>query len=136
MLFKRISGMALAAAMVAALVPTAATAQDYGWYDGYGWGQYEGYGEGHHDGYRRGHSDGYQRAWEDAYDYDRAYDQEARHYYRSCRRDSGTGGLIVGALAGGLFGREIARDRTAGAIIGGGVGALAGRAIDRGGQRC
>jgi len=140
MLFKRISGMALGAAIVATMVPTTASAQTYGWYDGYGQGQYEGYdegyGDGRYDGYRRGHSNGYDRGWEDASDYDRVYEQEVRHYHRRCQRSSGTGGLVIGALAGGLFGREVARDRTAGAIIGGGVGALAGRAIDRGGERC
>ena len=54
-------------------------------------------------------------------------------------RDNGTGGTIIGAIAGGLLGNEVGRnsgrygqgDGTAGAIIGAGVGALAGRAIDR-----
>ena len=48
-------------------------------------------------------------------------------------RCSSSTGTIIGAIAGGLLGREIAGrgDRTVGAIIGAGAGALAGRAIDR-----
>jgi Glycine zipper 2TM domain len=55
---------------------------------------------------------------------------------RSCSK--GTGGTIIGAVAGGLLGRTVVRrggDRTAGTIIGAGVGALAGRAIDKSGSR-
>ena len=50
--------------------------------------------------------------------------------YRGC--DRGTGGTIIGAIAGGLLGNEVARrgDKTVGTIIGGAAGALAGRAID------
>lgn len=59
---------------------------------------------------------------------------------RGYRCDKGTGGTIVGAIAGGLLGREVTGrygDRTMGTIIGAGVGAVAGRAIDRsGGNRC
>ncbi|USI73346.1 glycine zipper 2TM domain-containing protein [Sphingomonas morindae] len=51
---------------------------------------------------------------------------------RPCR-DAGTGGTIIGAIAGGLLGNGIAGhgDRAAGTLLGGGLGALAGRAIDR-----
>jgi uncharacterized protein YcfJ len=55
-----------------------------------------------------------------------------------CRND-GTTGTIVGAIAGGLLGHEIAGrrgDKTTGVIIGGAVGAVAGRAIDKGNGRC
>jgi len=48
--------------------------------------------------------------------------------------DNGTGGTIIGAIAGGLLGNAaIGRrgDRTAGTIAGAGVGALVGRAADR-----
>jgi hypothetical protein len=64
------------------------------------------------------------------YDYDRGY--------RDQRCSKGTGGLIIGAIAGGLLGREVVGrrgDRTAGTILGAGVGALAGRAIDKGSNR-
>lgn len=68
--------------------------------------------------------------------YDNRYDYDRRNY-RRC--DNGTGGTIIGGVAGALAGREIAGrrgDRTAGAIIGGAIGALAGRAIDRSNDRC
>ena len=76
------------------------------------------------------------------------YDRESRYdrgdqydrNYRGNRCDKGTGGTIIGAIAGGLLGHEIVGrrgDRTAGVIIGAGVGALTGRAIDRSnGRRC
>lgn len=69
---------------------------------------------------------------------DRRYDQ--RRYnnrnYRQC--DNGTGGTVIGAIAGGLAGHEIAGrgDRTLGVILGGAVGAIAGRAIDKGNDGC
>jgi len=84
--------------------------------------------------------------------YDRRYDRRAdrrdyrndrRYYQRNDRRnyrqcDNGTGGTIIGAVAGGLAGHEIAGrgDRTVGTIIGGAIGALAGRAIDKGNDGC
>jgi len=76
---------------------------------------------------------------------DRGYYRGDRYYGGSRRsyggrgycRDKGTGGTIIGAIAGGLLGHEIGNGRydrgdgTTGAIVGAGVGALAGRAIDR-----
>jgi opacity protein-like surface antigen len=55
-----------------------------------------------------------------------------------CRRGNGTTGLIIGAGAGALLGREIdgGRDRTLGTILGAAGGGLLGREIDRGGVRC
>lgn len=55
-----------------------------------------------------------------------------------CRRDNGTTGLIIGAAAGALLGRELAGsgDRTIGMLLGGAGGALLGQAIDRGELRC
>lgn len=57
-------------------------------------------------------------------------------YY--CKRDNGTTGLIVGAVAGGLLGRTIAGngDKTLGTLLGGAGGALLGREVDRGGIKC
>ena len=54
-----------------------------------------------------------------------------RAYVRRC--DRGTGGTILGAIAGGLIGNAGAgrRDRELGTIVGGGAGALSGRAIAR-----
>lgn len=65
------------------------------------------------------------------------YDRRNDRRYRQC--DNGTGGTIIGAIAGGLAGHEIAGrgDKTVGAVVGGAVGAIAGRAIDRSdGRRC
>ncbi len=71
-----------------------------------------------------------------AYGYDNYGDRDGG--YRCQKR--GTTGMIIGAVAGGLLGREVVGwrgDRTAGTIVGAGVGALAGRALDRnGGRRC
>lgn len=67
--------------------------------------------------------------------------RDNRAYYGDryrCRND-GTTGTIVGAIAGGLLGHEVAGrrgDKTTGVIIGGAVGAVAGRAIDKGNGRC
>lgn len=89
-------------------------------------------------GWDRGYERGYGRGYERGYYEDRGrYDD--RRDYRGYRCDNGTGGLVIGGVAGALAGREIAGrrgDRTAGAIIGGAVGALAGRAIDRSDRRC
>ncbi len=78
------------------------------------------------------------------YDDDGYYSSRDRDNYRYHRRDrgyrcdKGTGGTVIGAVAGGLAGREIARrgNRTEGAIIGAAVGALAGRAIDKSDSNC
>ncbi|WP_426386588.1 glycine zipper 2TM domain-containing protein [Sphingobium sp. R-21] len=129
---KFLINMGAALAMgVASLAATAtpAMARD-GWGRHYERGDYyrgdRGY-RGYRDGYYRG--DGYYRDG-----YYRGY----RGGYRC--RDNGTGGTIIGAIAGGLLGNEVGKgsgrygrrgDGTTGAIIGAGVGALAGRAIDR-----
>jgi uncharacterized protein YcfJ len=67
--------------------------------------------------------------------------RDDRRYYANNQRcrDNGTGGTVIGAIAGGLLGHEVAGrrgDKTAGVIIGGAVGALAGRAIDKADSRC
>jgi len=90
------------------------------------------------DGYSR-----YERG--DRYDrYDRReyrrgdrYYQNNRNNYQRCN-NSGTGGTIIGAVAGGLLGNEVARrgNKTEGSIIGAAVGALAGRAIDKSYRTC
>ena len=60
---------------------------------------------------------------------------DGRYY---CRRGNGTTGLVVGAAAGALIGRELdgGRDRTLGTILGAAGGGLLGREIDRGRLRC
>jgi uncharacterized protein YcfJ len=67
---------------------------------------------------------------------DRYYRNNDRNNYRRC--DKGTGGTIIGAVAGGLLGNEVARrgNKTEGSIIGAAVGALAGRAIDKSDSNC
>ncbi|WP_082813382.1 glycine zipper domain-containing protein [Sphingopyxis terrae] len=132
------------AAIVSLTLPTGAAAQSWGWHDRSGDEWYDGYGDGRDDGYEDGRDDGYDHGWREGWHDRGRHARETAYYddeddyrsYHHCRRRSGTGGLIVGALAGGLLGREVARDRGAGTIIGGGVGALAGRAIDRGQNRC
>ena len=64
------------------------------------------------------------------------YDEVVYHgddgrYY--CHRSDGTTGLIVGAVAGGVVGSQLARGRSAalGTILGVAGGALIGQAIDR-----
>lgn len=91
----------------------------------------------------RGYNDGYYSRG-DRYDrYDRReYRRGDRYYrnnnYRNDRCDKGTGGTIIGAVAGGLLGNEVARrgNKTEGSIIGAAVGALAGRAIDKSDSNC
>ena len=81
-------------------------------------------------------SDNYGRG----YGYDRpgnynGGDRDGRYY---CKRDDGTTGTIVGALAGGVLGNVIAPggSKTLGTILGAGGGALAGRAIDKNDINC
>lgn len=73
---------------------------------------------------------------------DTRYARDNRYYGHSdryrCKNDGSTG-TIIGAIAGGLLGHEVAGrngDKTAGTIIGGAVGAVAGRAIDKSDSRC
>jgi len=131
-MFKTLTLAAGALIAAATLTPTAATAQGYSQGGGYYQPVQYRYRPGDYYG-RRGYRQE-RRAHRRAYN---------RHYGRGyggrgyCR-DSGTGGTILGAIAGGLLGAEIADggryhrgDEAAGAIVGAGVGALAGRAIDR-----
>ncbi len=55
-----------------------------------------------------------------------------------CEKKDGTTGLIIGAAAGALLGREVdgGRDRTLGTILGGAAGALLGKEVAQGGSRC
>jgi Glycine zipper 2TM domain len=89
-----------------------------------------GHGHGH------GHYDRYDDGGYSSYD-NRGYYGDRREYRRS-RCGSGTGGTIIGAVVGGLAGREIARrgNRTEGAVIGAAAGALAGRALGKASSRC
>ncbi|WP_017667554.1 glycine zipper 2TM domain-containing protein [Sandarakinorhabdus sp. AAP62] len=55
-----------------------------------------------------------------------------------CRRSSGSTGTIVGAVAGGVIGNQVAkrRDKTVATVAGAVVGGLLGRSIDRGRTVC
>lgn len=106
-------GAALAMGATALIPASPAAAQRY--HRDYRSDQYR------HDGYRnyRGH--------------DRRYYDNRRNYRGHERCDDGDGGTIVGAIAGGLLGHEVAGrgDHVLGTVLGAGAGALAGRAIDR-----
>jgi hypothetical protein len=126
MLKKIIISTAVAASALTAL-PAAAEAQSrYGYSSRYDNGQYsQRYGNGYYQRYDRRYAN------------QRYYNQRTynggyyNHYGQRC---SGSTGTIIGAIAGGLLGNEVAGrhgDRTLGAILGAGAGALAGRAIDR-----
>jgi|SRR5665213_4605206 hypothetical protein len=64
---------------------------------------------------------------------DRIYRGGDGHYY--CRRNDGTTGLVIGAVAGGLLGNAIGGN-TLGTLLGAGGGALIGQSVDRGNVRC
>lgn len=64
---------------------------------------------------------------------DRIYRGGDGRYY--CRRNDGTTGLVIGALAGGLLGNAIGGDAL-GTLLGAGGGALLGQQIDKGNYRC
>lgn len=99
---------------------------------------------------RNGDDDGYYSRG-DRYDRGDRYERNDRREYRrgdryyrnnayrsNSRCDKGTGGTIIGAVAGGLLGNEVASrgNKTEGSIIGAAVGALAGRAIDKSDSNC
>jgi hypothetical protein len=65
--------------------------------------------------------------------HDRIYRGGDGRYY--CRRNDGTTGLVIGALAGGLLGNAVGGN-TLSTLLGAGGGALLGQSIDRGNIRC
>ncbi len=102
-----------------------------------------------HNEYRAGdyYRGGYEGRthYRDYYRGDRHYRNSGYHrghdyrYDRYRCRDNGTGGAIIGAIAGGLLGSEVSRrgEKTTGAVVGAAVGAVAGHVIDKGdGRRC
>lgn len=56
----------------------------------------------------------------------------------NCRRQDGTTGLLVGALAGGTLGNMVSSqgDKRLGSVIGGTLGAVLGNEIAKGNMRC
>ncbi len=126
------AALAMGAASLA-VTATPAMARD-------GWGRHYERGD-YYRGDRGRYRGDYYRGDRRVYRGDRYYRNNSYRGYRGgyrCR-DNGTGGTIIGAIAGGLLGNEVGKgsgrygrgDGTTGAIIGAGVGALAGRAIDR-----
>lgn len=70
-----------------------------------------------------------------------AYDTAGGHYYDGCHRDTvnrGTGGAVVGALAGAVVGSQVAASghRTDGSLVGGVLGALIGNKVGRDSAAC
>ncbi|MEC3948907.1 glycine zipper 2TM domain-containing protein [Sphingobium sp. HWE2-09] len=112
------------AAAILAMLPLGACMSDNGGGRGYGYDR---------PGDRRGPP---RYARRPIRDNDQIYrDRDGRYY---CKRDDGTTGTIVGAIAGGVLGNVIAPggSKTLGTIIGGAGGALAGRAIDKNDINC
>ncbi len=137
---KKMVTLSIAALMSTATLGLAATpaAAQNGYYDRDGYSSYDARYNNRDD--RRYDRRDYRSYDRRDYRNDRRYDQRrynnTNRYRGQC--DNGTGGTIIGAIAGGLAGHEIAGrgDRTVGTIIGGAVGAIAGRAIDKGNDGC
>lgn len=129
---KKMVTLSIAALMSTATLGLAApAAAQNGYYDRDGYSSYDARYNRDNRRYDRRDYRSYDRR-----DYRNNDRRNYRGNYRQC--DNGTGGTVIGAIAGGLAGHEIAGrgDRTVGAIIGGAVGALAGRAIDKGNDGC
>jgi Glycine zipper 2TM domain len=121
-MFKKIAlSTAVAVAGLTAMPATAEAQSRYGYSS-----RYDNYNQDQR--YNRGYNQRYDRRYAN-----RRYRSHGYGNYYGRRCSNGSTGTIIGAIAGGLLGREIAGrgDRTVGAIIGAGAGALAGRAIDR-----
>ena len=149
---KTLSAIIAASVALTGLTATPAFARHHDDEYGYDQGNYRGNDDGYYrrvddrrydnrDYENRGYDNrGYDNRGYYNRDYDRSYNGNGR-YNGTCRQGKGTVGTIIGAVAGGLLGREIGRGgynnrpSTTGAIIGAGAGALAGRAIDRSGCR-
>jgi hypothetical protein len=123
-------GVAVAMGFATLLTSTPVMAHGHrGYYDD----RYEersGYNNGYYQ--NEGYNDGNYRNRDD-----RDYRDENAYRGRRCGK-SGTTGLIIGGVVGGLLGRAVVGrygDRTAGTIIGAGAGALAGRAIEKSDNR-
>ena len=128
-MLKRIALSTALAASALTAFPAAAEAQSrYGYSSRYDNSYYN----------QRAYNQGYGNAYYQPQRYDRRFVRQpyygGRYYNHYGRRCSGSTGTIIGAIAGGLLGSQVAGrrgDGALGAIIGAGAGALAGRAIDR-----
>lgn len=101
--------------------------QPVGWNGGWTGGYQGGYDDGYDGGYYGGNA-----GWNG----NRRGQWNGDHGY--CRRSSGGTGTVVGAIAGGVIGNQVARrnDRTVATVAGAVVGGLLGRSIDRGRTVC
>ena len=131
-MFKTLVLSTAVAASALTAFPAAAQAQGrYGYNNDYGYAYRDDgrrYDNRRYDGRRYDNRRYNDRAYYGGrYNYDRRY---GNYYGRRCSGETGT---IIGAIAGGLLGSQVAGrgDRTVGALIGGAAGALAGNAIDR-----
>jgi hypothetical protein len=124
---KRLMGLFLAAIIATPLaLPTEALAQrghDYRWdgdRNGNNWDPSRHYHSGRYKERRMGRNDQVYRGG------------DGRYY---CKRNDGTTGLVIGAIAGGILGNAIGGN-TLGTLLGAGGGALLGQSVDRGNVRC
>jgi hypothetical protein len=110
---------------------------------------------GRHNGWNRGRGNPHRSDRYDRYD-NRAYGyQPTRSYYSEpvyrdtrvwrgndgqyyCQKRDGTTGLIIGAAAGAIIGREVDSrgDRTLGTVLGAAAGAILGKKVAQGGSSC
>ena len=136
-MFTKTSLAVLAGATALTAIPAAAEARprhyNYGYSQPY-------YGGSYYGGYRA--SPRYYGNYGNGYYGRNSNSYYGRNYYgrNRSRCGSGTTGAIIGALAGGLIGREIDRgssryyrrgNGTTGLIVGGAAGALLGREVGR-----
>lgn len=111
-------------------------------------------------GHDRGRHKGWQRGRGNPHRYDRYSNrsygyQPSRSYYSEpvyrdtrvwrgndgrtyCQKRDGTTGLIIGAAAGAIIGREVDSrgDRTLGTVLGAAAGAILGKKVAQGGSSC
>lgn len=157
-MLKKSIALLMASTLCAGLfVQTAGAQPNYG-QSGFGAPVRGDYGAGFREGYRQGYDDGRNRAryddrvpdnqppprqrnfdnqdqsWNQRYQ--RQYTYQDDNYYRQCRTKVDPGGVIAGALIGGLLGNSMARGngRTgatiAGVVVGGAMGAALTRNLD------
>jgi surface antigen len=67
--------------------------------------------------------------WEQRYQ--QTYDYNDDNFYRECRQAVDPGGVIAGALIGGLLGNALSRGRTGGTVAGVVIGGVTGAALTR-----
>ena len=115
------------------------------WEHGRDRGRHNGWdrGRGNRDRYDRygGRSSGYYQPTrsyysEPVYRDTRVWRGNDGQYY--CQKRDGTTGLIIGAAAGAIIGREVDSrgDRTLGTVLGAAAGAILGKKVAQGGSSC